>query len=207
MMNGVTEGIGRVLGYIRSKYCRDYEHGNSTIHRRIKRWAKHDGMVWRRSPMHIVLKRGCELPRWSERRQLAGTQGVGVAGLEGGERGDIFQKEPPVEASRLYTHHQEWVQQHYVKTGHEALIEFTKALSLTSSMNHLTTLRLHPWPLIVADEDATAELRVKTVKYNLSKVEATHRALAKGKEGVLRQAGQMDYSMITKRLRTKENRP
>jgi glucosamine-6-phosphate deaminase len=109
-------------------------------------------------------------------------------------------------------------------------------------VNHLTTLsalQLHPWPLIVADEDATAgvyiilvalnvyitstpfsylwhhylvcfflsnfthrasnaELRVKTVKYFKSiervqdEVEATHRALAKGKEGVLPQVGQMD---------------
>jgi len=47
-----------------------------------------------------------------------------------------------------------------------------KALALSKSIeegvNHLWTLSAlqnHPWALIVADEDATAELRVKTVKY------------------------------------------
>jgi glucosamine-6-phosphate deaminase len=29
----------------------------------------------------------------------------------------------------------------------------------------LSALQLHPWALIVVDEDATAELHVKTVKY------------------------------------------
>lgn len=85
---------------------------------------------------------------------------------------------------------------------------------------------MHPWALIVADEDATAgenldlnnfrqftdppmyhlchaclnpsELRVKTVKYFKSiervqdEVEATHRALAKCKQGISSQVGQMD---------------
>ncbi|KAJ7594621.1 glucosamine-6-phosphate isomerase [Mycena floridula] len=47
-----------------------------------------------------------------------------------------------------------------------------KALALAKAVeegvNHLWTLsalQMHPWALIVADEDATAELKVKTVKY------------------------------------------
>ncbi|KAF8528736.1 hypothetical protein JB92DRAFT_2862868 [Gautieria morchelliformis] len=54
---------------------------------------------------------------------------------------------------------------------------------------------MHPRALIVADEDATTELCVKTVKFFKSiervqdEVEATHRALAKG---VSSQVGQMD---------------
>ncbi|KAF8141309.1 hypothetical protein EV363DRAFT_1247891 [Boletus edulis] len=47
-----------------------------------------------------------------------------------------------------------------------------KALALSKAIedgvNHLWTLsalQLHPWALIVVDEDATAELHVKTVKY------------------------------------------
>lgn len=119
---------------------------------------------------------------------------------------------------------------------------YLASVAIEEGVNHLTTLsalQLHPWPLIVADEDATAggctvpislihyvlfmshfppihafllrsmyhltltpflytELHVKTVKYFKSiervqdEVEAAHRALAKGKNGVLPQVGQMD---------------
>jgi len=47
-----------------------------------------------------------------------------------------------------------------------------KALALSMAIEHgvnhlwtLSALQMHPWALIVVDEDATAELRVKTVKY------------------------------------------
>ncbi|KAH9983714.1 hypothetical protein BJV74DRAFT_776576 [Russula compacta] len=47
-----------------------------------------------------------------------------------------------------------------------------KALALSMAIEHgvnhlwtLSALQTHPWALIVVDEDATAELRVKTVKY------------------------------------------
>lgn len=56
----------------------------------------------------------------------------------------------------------------------------------------LSALQMHPWALIVVDEDATAELHVKTVKYFRSiervqdEVEAMH---AKLKDGIVDQVG------------------
>ncbi|KAI0085025.1 glucosamine-6-phosphate isomerase [Irpex rosettiformis] len=65
-----------------------------------------------------------------------------------------------------------------------------KALALSHAIEHgvnhlwtLSALQQHPWALIVADEDATAELKVKTVKYFKSiervqeEVEAMHARL------------------------------
>ncbi|KAJ4483732.1 glucosamine-6-phosphate isomerase [Lentinula aciculospora] len=75
-----------------------------------------------------------------------------------------------------------------VVTGQRKALALSKAIE--GGVNHLWTLsalQLHPWALIVVDEDATAELRVKTVKYFKSiervqdEVEATQRQLkAKG---------------------------
>ncbi|KAF8498454.1 glucosamine-6-phosphate isomerase [Hysterangium stoloniferum] len=71
-----------------------------------------------------------------------------------------------------------------VITGQRKSLALSKAIE--EGINHLTTLsalQLHPWALIVADEDATAELRVKTVKYFKSiervqdEVENAHREL------------------------------
>ena len=65
-------------------------------------------------------------------------------------------------------------------------------------MNHLTTLsalQLHQHALIVADEDATAELHVKTVKYFKSiemvqdQVEKDHAELIKSRELAGKQTG------------------
>jgi len=53
-----------------------------------------------------------------------------------------------------------------VVTGQRKALALSKAIE--EGINHLWTLsalQQHPWALIVADEDATAELRVKTVKY------------------------------------------
>ncbi|KAJ8076900.1 Glucosamine-6-phosphate isomerase (Glucosamine-6-phosphate deaminase) (GNPDA) (GlcN6P deaminase) [Marasmius tenuissimus] len=53
-----------------------------------------------------------------------------------------------------------------VVTGQRKALALSKAIE--EGVNHLWTLsalQLHPWALIVADEDATAELHVKTVKY------------------------------------------
>ncbi|KAG8892192.1 Glucosamine-6-phosphate isomerase (Glucosamine-6-phosphate deaminase) (GNPDA) (GlcN6P deaminase), partial [Tulasnella sp. 403] len=53
-----------------------------------------------------------------------------------------------------------------VVTGQRKALALSK--SIEEGINHLWTLsalQQHPWALIVADEDATAELRVKTVKY------------------------------------------
>jgi len=53
-----------------------------------------------------------------------------------------------------------------VITGQRKSLALSKAIE--EGVNHLTTLsalQLHPWALIVVDEDATAELHVKTVKY------------------------------------------
>ncbi|KAF8973174.1 hypothetical protein BDZ97DRAFT_1779858 [Flammula alnicola] len=49
----------------------------------------------------------------------------------------------------------------------KAIGELTRhALIISISLNWtLSALQLHPWALIVTDEDATAELHVKTVKY------------------------------------------
>lgn len=53
-----------------------------------------------------------------------------------------------------------------VVTGQRKSLALSKAIE--DGVNHLWTLsalQLHPWALIVVDEDATAELHVKTVKY------------------------------------------
>ncbi|KAI0027535.1 hypothetical protein K488DRAFT_61254, partial [Vararia minispora EC-137] len=75
-----------------------------------------------------------------------------------------------------------------VVTGQRKSLALSKAIE--EGINHLWTLSAlqnHPWALIVADEDATLELHVKTVKYFKSieqvqnEVEARHAALrAKG---------------------------
>ncbi|KAI0265626.1 glucosamine-6-phosphate isomerase [Gloeopeniophorella convolvens] len=78
-----------------------------------------------------------------------------------------------------------------------------KALALSMAIEHgvnhlwtLSALQTHPWALIVVDEDATAELRVKTVKYFKSiervqdEVEAAHAKL--GKKGEDEPVGSMD---------------
>jgi glucosamine-6-phosphate deaminase len=77
-----------------------------------------------------------------------------------------------------------------VVTGQRKALALSKAIE--EGVNHLWTLsalQLHPWALIVVDEDATAELHVKTVKYFKSiervqdEVEATQRELkAKGSQ-------------------------
>lgn len=71
-----------------------------------------------------------------------------------------------------------------------------KALALSQmiegSVNHMVTasaLQTHKWALVVCDEDATSELRVKTVKYFKSiekvqdEVEAKYGAMGKDKLG------------------------
>ncbi|GJE90239.1 glucosamine-6-phosphate isomerase [Phanerochaete sordida] len=53
-----------------------------------------------------------------------------------------------------------------VVTGQRKALALSQAIE--GGVNHLWTLsalQTHPWALIVADEDATAELKVKTVKY------------------------------------------
>ncbi|KLO13633.1 glucosamine-6-phosphate isomerase [Schizopora paradoxa] len=53
-----------------------------------------------------------------------------------------------------------------VVTGQRKALALSKAIE--EGINHLWTLsalQQHPWALIVVDEDATLELRVKTVKY------------------------------------------
>ncbi|KZT20544.1 Glucosamine/galactosamine-6-phosphate isomerase [Neolentinus lepideus HHB14362 ss-1] len=53
-----------------------------------------------------------------------------------------------------------------VVTGQRKALALSKAIE--EGVNHLWTLsalQQHPWALIVVDEDATAELHVKTVKY------------------------------------------
>lgn len=83
-----------------------------------------------------------------------------------------------------------------VVTGRKALA-LSKAIE--EGVNHLWTLsalQMHPWALIVADEDATAELHVKTVKYFKSiervqdEVEEMHAKLRA--EGKSDQVGSME---------------
>ncbi|KIP02582.1 hypothetical protein PHLGIDRAFT_111917 [Phlebiopsis gigantea 11061_1 CR5-6] len=71
-----------------------------------------------------------------------------------------------------------------VVTGQRKALALSQAIE--NGVNHLWTLsalQTHPWALIVADEDATAELKVKTVKYFKSiervqeEVEAMHAKL------------------------------
>ncbi|KAF7972188.1 hypothetical protein HWV62_18776 [Athelia sp. TMB] len=73
-----------------------------------------------------------------------------------------------------------------VVTGLRKSLALSKAIE--EGVNHLWTLsalQLHPWSLIVVDEDATSELHVKTVKYFKSiehvqnEVERAHAALLK----------------------------
>ncbi|KAG8697768.1 Glucosamine-6-phosphate isomerase (Glucosamine-6-phosphate deaminase) (GNPDA) (GlcN6P deaminase) [Ceratobasidium sp. 394] len=60
-----------------------------------------------------------------------------------------------------------------VVTGLRKSLALSKAIEfglvrIEEGVNHLWTLsalQMHPWSLIVCDEDATAELHVKTVKY------------------------------------------
>ncbi|RDX55224.1 glucosamine-6-phosphate isomerase [Polyporus arcularius HHB13444] len=84
-----------------------------------------------------------------------------------------------------------------VVTGQRKALALSKAIE--EGVNHLWTLsalQLHPWALIVVDEDATAELHVKTVKYFKSiervqdEVEAMHDALKK--QGVDEPVGSME---------------
>lgn len=84
-----------------------------------------------------------------------------------------------------------------VVTGQRKALALSKAIE--EGVNHLWTLsalQLHPWALIVVDEDATAELHVKTVKYFKSiervqdEVEAAHEALKK--QGVDEPVGSME---------------
>jgi glucosamine-6-phosphate deaminase len=63
-----------------------------------------------------------------------------------------------------------------------------KALALSMAIEHgvnhlwtLSALQTHPWALIVVDEDATAELRVKTVKYFKS-IERVHEEVEAARE-------------------------
>ncbi|KAH8828174.1 hypothetical protein DL96DRAFT_1464005, partial [Flagelloscypha sp. PMI_526] len=73
-----------------------------------------------------------------------------------------------------------------VVTGQRKALALSKTIE--GSVNHLWTLsalQMHPWALLVVDEDATAELRVKTVKYFKSieqvqnEVERRHEELKK----------------------------
>ncbi|KDQ55482.1 hypothetical protein JAAARDRAFT_37499 [Jaapia argillacea MUCL 33604] len=87
-----------------------------------------------------------------------------------------------------------------VVTGQRKALALSKAIE--EGVNHLWTLsalQLHKWALIVVDEDATAELHVKTVKYFKSiervqdEVEAMHEALrAKGIPDNEHNIGSMD---------------
>ncbi|KZS88903.1 glucosamine-6-phosphate isomerase [Sistotremastrum niveocremeum HHB9708] len=77
-----------------------------------------------------------------------------------------------------------------VVTGLRKALALSKAIE--EGVNHLWTLsalQLHPWALIVADEDATNELHVKTVKYFKSiervqeEVERNHEEVRRNSEG------------------------
>lgn len=84
-----------------------------------------------------------------------------------------------------------------VVTGQRKALALCKAIE--EGVNHMWTLsalQLHPWALIVVDEDATAELHVKTVKYFKSiervqdEVEAMHARFKK--DGNVDQPGTQD---------------
>ncbi|TFY71897.1 hypothetical protein EVG20_g1099 [Dentipellis fragilis] len=87
-----------------------------------------------------------------------------------------------------------------VVTGQRKSLALSKAIE--EGVNHLWTLSAlqnHPWALIVVDEDATAELHVKTVKYFKSiervqdEVEARHDLLkAQGVAEEVNQVGSME---------------
>ncbi|KAF8151746.1 hypothetical protein B0H34DRAFT_138351 [Crassisporium funariophilum] len=83
-----------------------------------------------------------------------------------------------------------------VVTGLGKSVALSKAIE--EGVNHLWTLsavQMHPWALIVVDEDATAELHVKTVKYfkSIERVqdEVEERA-AKLMNGKRQQVGSME---------------
>ncbi|KAF9018453.1 glucosamine-6-phosphate isomerase [Hymenopellis radicata] len=84
-----------------------------------------------------------------------------------------------------------------VVTGLRKALALSKAIE--EGVNHLWTLsalQLHPWALIVVDEDATSELHVKTVKYFASiervqdEVERTQAALKA--KGIVEAVGSME---------------
>ncbi|TFK97489.1 glucosamine-6-phosphate isomerase [Pterulicium gracile] len=86
-----------------------------------------------------------------------------------------------------------------VVTGLRKSLALSKAIE--EGVNHLWTLsalQLHPWALIVVDEDATAELHVKTVKYFKSiervqdEVERTHAELRRRNKNAPKQVGSME---------------
>ncbi|KII91601.1 hypothetical protein PLICRDRAFT_514014 [Plicaturopsis crispa FD-325 SS-3] len=90
-----------------------------------------------------------------------------------------------------------------VVTGQRKSLALSKAIE--EGINHLvgnwtlSALQMHPWALIVVDEDATAELHVKTVKYFKSiervqdEVEERHKLLkAKGLPEGEQQVGSME---------------
>lgn len=71
-----------------------------------------------------------------------------------------------------------------VVTGQRKALALSKAIE--EGVNHLWTLsaiQTHPWALIVADEDATLELRVKTVKYFKS-IEKAQEEVEKNRSGL-----------------------
>jgi len=83
-----------------------------------------------------------------------------------------------------------------IVTGQRKALALCKAIE--EGINHMWTLsalQQHPWALIVVDEDATAELHVKTVKYFKSiervqeEVEARHAELRGLREKGLMAAG------------------
>ncbi|TYJ52720.1 glucosamine-6-phosphate deaminase [Cryptococcus floricola] len=78
-----------------------------------------------------------------------------------------------------------------VVTGQQKSLALKEMIE--GSVNHMVTasaLQTHPWALVVCDEDATLELRVKTVKYFTSlefvqnEVEAKYGSLASKKFGI-----------------------
>lgn len=74
-----------------------------------------------------------------------------------------------------------------VVTGQRKALALSKAIE--EGVNHLWTLsalQTHPWALIVADEDATLELRVKTVKYfkSIEKVQEEVEAMQNKPKGI-----------------------
>ncbi|KAF8995513.1 glucosamine-6-phosphate isomerase [Cyathus striatus] len=86
-----------------------------------------------------------------------------------------------------------------VVTGQRKALALSKAIE--EGVNHLWTLsalQTHPWALIVVDEDATAELHVKTVKYFKSiervqeEVEKTQAELKKRGKIIEEQLGSME---------------
>ncbi|THU89371.1 Glucosamine/galactosamine-6-phosphate isomerase [Dendrothele bispora CBS 962.96] len=86
-----------------------------------------------------------------------------------------------------------------VVTGQRKALALSKAIE--EGVNHLWTLsalQQHPWALIVVDEDATAELHVKTVKYFKSiervqeEVEENQRKLKATTNKPVQQVGSME---------------